>query len=251
MYVLDADLKQVGAVEKLAEGEQIYSVRFMQGRAYLVTFRQTDPLFVIDLADPTKPTVLGELKVPGFSSYLHPYSDTLLIGFGKQATDEGRVQGLKLSLFDVSDVDNLKEVDTYEMGDRGSDSIALDDHKAFLFSKDKNLLVIPVTLAEQETLGSYRNTYTHGAMVFSVDENGFTFRKQIDHSDGSDSDSNSAYYYGYSYYDTTIKRSMYIDNVLYTLSNKYLKMNGLEGLEEVKSLQLTPGESSDDFTVIR
>ena len=108
LYVLDKDLKQVGAVEELAKSEQIYSVRFMQGRANMVTFRQVDPLFVIDLKDPKNPTVLGELKVPGFSSYLHPYDETRLIGFGKQADDSGRTTGLKLSLFDVSNVDDLR-----------------------------------------------------------------------------------------------------------------------------------------------
>jgi len=251
VYVLDENLNVVGAVENLAEGEQIYSARFMQGRVYLVTFRQMDPLFAIDLQDPKNPKVLGELKIPGFSSYLHPYDETKLIGFGKQATDQGIVKGLKLSLFDVSDVSNLKEIDTFEMGDVGSDSVALDDHKAFLFSKDKNLLAIPVTLRTEEAPGTYQYKYTHGAMVFTITEDGFMFRERIDHSDGSDDDDSSSYYYGYQYYDTTVKRSLYIDDVLYTLSNKYLKMNGLEDLAEVKSVTLTPGEAGDDYTIIQ
>lgn len=135
LYVLDKDMKIVGSVERLALGERIYSVRFMQDRAYLVTFKQTDPLFVIDLKNPVNPRVLGELKIPGFSNYLHPYDNDYLIGIGKDTkeTEWGGVRtlGLKLSLFDVSDVSDPKEVDTYVMGDAGSDSIALNDHKAF------------------------------------------------------------------------------------------------------------------------
>ncbi|MFH0805117.1 MAG: beta-propeller domain-containing protein [Patescibacteria group bacterium] len=238
VYVLDGKLQVVGKVEQLAKGEQIYAARFMQGRVYLVTFRQTDPLFVIDLSTPTAPKVLGQLKVPGFSSYLHPYDETTLIGFGKQADEQGRVTGLKLSLFDVSDVANMKEIDTYVMGDSGSDSIALQDHKAFLFSKSKNLLVVPVTLRQQQTDKKYTSTYQHGAMVLSITKDGFTFRKRIDHSDGSAGDSKSIYRGGYSYYDTSVQRSLYIQDTLYTLSQKYLKANSLDTLDEQKSITL-------------
>ncbi len=249
LYILDQNMKQVGAVENLAEGEQIYSVRFMQNRAYLVTFRQTDPLYAIDVSDPRNPTVLGQLKVPGFSSYLHPYNDNLLIGFGKQADDDGRVQGLKLSLFDVSDVNNLREVDTYEMGDRGSDSIALNDHKAFLFDRDKNLLVVPVSLRDVtgDIVGNYT---THGAAVFTVTPDGFTYRDQINHSDGSEADNQIDYFYSYQYYDTMVKRSLYIDDILYTLSNKYLKAHQLSDLAAAGSLELTTGDGND-FTILR
>lgn len=239
VYVLDDTLQVVGKVEQLAKGERIYAARFMQGRAYLVTFRQTDPLYAIDLSTPTAPVVLGELKVPGFSSYLHPYDETTLIGFGKQADAQGRVKGLKLSLFDVSDVKNMKEIDTYEMGDSGSDSVALQDHKAFLFSKSKDLLVVPVTLRQQQTDKKYyTSTYQHGAMVFSVTKDGFTFRKRIDHSDGSTSDSTSLYRGSYGYYNTSVQRSLYIQQTLYTLSQKYLKANSLDTLEEQKSITL-------------
>ncbi|MFH1187685.1 MAG: beta-propeller domain-containing protein, partial [bacterium] len=134
LYVLDKDLKIVGAVENLAEGERIYSVRFMQDRAYMVTFKQTDPLFVIDLKDPTAPKVLGKLKIPGFSNYLHPYDENTLIGLGRDTKENewGGVTngGIKLSLFDVSDVENPEEIDSYVIGDSSTNSIALDDHKA-------------------------------------------------------------------------------------------------------------------------
>ena len=249
VYVLDGDLNVVGKVEGLAEDEQIYSARFMQGRVYLVTFRQVDPLFVIDLKDPRNPQVIGQLKVPGFSSYLHPYDDQYLIGFGKQADTDGRVKGLKVSLFDVSDPDSMREVDTYEMGDAGSTSYALDDHKAFLFSKEKNLLVVPVVLYESAGDNIYGSVTKSSAMVFSVTPEGIELKGQIDHSDGTADDNNRVYWYGYDYYDTTVKRSLYIENTLYTLSDKYLKMHGLGDLGETKSLTLTA--SGDDYTIIK
>jgi inhibitor of cysteine peptidase len=241
LYVLDKDLKVVGKVENLAPGEQIYSVRFMQNRAYMVTFKQTDPLFAIDLTNPTAPKVLGKLKIPGFSSYLHPYDDKLLIGLGKDTyeNDNGgvRTKGLKLSLFDVSNIAEPKEVDTFTIGDAGSDSVALNDPKAFLFSKEKNLLVIPATLTEDKTNRGWGNMFFSGALVFKVNEKGFTLRGKIDHSDGGKSATNDCWW-GYCYYDNNVLRSLYIDDTLYTFSNQYLKSNKLDSLETIKNLPL-------------
>lgn len=244
IYVLDEDLKVVGKIEKLAESEKIYSVRFMQDRAYLVTFKQIDPLFVIDLKDPINPKVLGELKIPGFSNYLHPYDETTLIGLGK---DSGNWNAsLKLSLFNVSDVKNPREIDNYIFSDQRGNSIALRDHKAFLFSKEKELLVIPVNLENLEKIEELMisskekfveeiimpnpTKYFNGATVFHIDKQGFKLRGKIDHSKG---DNNR-----YQYNSNAVKRSLYIENILYTLSNKYLKMNDLSDIEEVNSLEL-------------
>ena len=255
LYVLDENLKQVGALENLAEDERIYSVRFMQNRAYMVTFKQMDPLFVIDLADPKNPKVLGKLKIPGYSDYLHPYDDTTLIGLGKDTSESEwggvKVKGLKLSLFDVADVSNPKEIDVYVMGDSGSDSIALRDHKAFLFSHEKNLLSIPVSIRESLDNKGYGKLTFSGAAVFKVDKNGFKLKGKIDHSD-SGKQSDRDYWSGYSYYDNTVKRSLYIDDVLYTFSNQYLKMNKLDDLGLVKRLELKKNapNSGDDFIII-
>lgn len=255
LYVLDENLKIVGSLENLAPGERIYSVRFMQGRAYMVTFRQTDPLFVIDLREPTNPKVLGKLKIPGFSNYLHPYDDSTLIGIGKE-TEESEwggvlTKGIKLSLFDVSDVANPEEIDKYELGDRGSDSIALSDHKAFLFSRDKNLLVIPASIMESSDKRGYGQFTFGGAVVFKVDKNGFELQGKIDHSDGGQPGINE-YWGGHSYYDNTVKRSLYIKDVLYTFSSKYLKMNKLSDLNDIKKLELKKERTggNDDFEVI-
>jgi len=177
VYVLDSNLKITGKLEDLAHGERIYSVRFIGDRGYMVTYRQIDPLFVIDLSDANSPKVLGFLKIPGVSDYLHPYDENHLIGVGRDASEQGMIKGMKLSLFDVSDVSNPTEISKYIIGERGTDSDALRDHKAFLFSKEKNLLVIPVRLAE----GGRYNTW-QGAYVFNVDLNsGFTLKGKISH----------------------------------------------------------------------
>ncbi|MDI6884716.1 MAG: beta-propeller domain-containing protein, partial [Hadesarchaea archaeon] len=112
VYVLDGNLDIVGRLEGLAPGESIYSARFIGSRAYLVTFKKVDPLFVIDLEDPKNPRALGELKIPGYSDYLHPYDETHLIGVGKDTVDMGSFawyQGIKIALFDVSDPENPRE----------------------------------------------------------------------------------------------------------------------------------------------
>jgi inhibitor of cysteine peptidase len=255
LFVLDKDMKVVGSVKGLAEGESIYSVRFIKNRAYLVTYKQVDPLFVIDLSDPKNPTVLGQLKMPGFSNYLHPYDDTTLIGVGKDTTINqwGGVQttGLKLSLIDVSDVGHPKELASSSLGNAGSDSIALSDHKAFLFSLSKNLLVIPVTLTSGSSQNFLGNLTFNGAAVFKVDKTGFVLKGKIDHSNGGikvDTD----YWNGYNYYDNTVKRSLYIDDTLITFSNNYLKMNSLTDLKLIKNLELKKEKTGagSDFNIV-
>jgi len=196
--------------------------------------------------------VLGELKMPGFSTYLHPYSDNILIGFGKDAEDLGeagvKTKGLKLALFDVSDIKNPKVLDTYVMGDMGSDSIALTDHKAFLFSKEKNLLAIPATLRKSTGVNSWGNLSFSGVLVFQINDNKFSLLGKIDHSDGGQT-APLDYWDGYNYYDNTVKRSLYINDELYTFSNQYLKVNSLPDLKEVKNLELKK-EKPGDFEVI-
>lgn len=285
IYVLDKDLKVVGRVENLAPGERIYSVRFMQDRAYMVTFRQTDPLFAIDLKDPKNPKVLGKLKIPGFSNYLHPYDDTTIIGIGKDTeevsasspsveplggstgemtvvapTPRVATKGIKISLFDVSDVANPKESAKYVLGDSGSDSIALHDHKAFLFSRDKNLLVIPVQIYEnsdQTDIGCgtggrlcpeiQRTTNFNGAAVFHIEKDKIELRGKIDHMDGDLGEEGN--WYGYGYYSSNVLRSLYIKEILYTMSNKFIKANKLDDLSDVKKIELKK-ENSQDYTII-
>jgi uncharacterized secreted protein with C-terminal beta-propeller domain len=241
VYILDLDMDIAGSVEGIAPGEHMYSARFMGNRAYLVTFKKVDPFFVINLTDPENPYILGELKIPGYSDYLHPYDENHVIGLGKDTHDMGDFawyQGVKLSLFDVTDVLNPKEVSKYIIGDRGTYSPALSDPHAFLFSKNKNLLVIPIILYEinrtrnPNPSPSTHGDYTwHGAYVFNITaENGFVLKGTLDHPEEEKEEPRSRYYRNC---DSEIKRSFYIGKTLYTLSNDYLKMNDMDDLEEI------------------
>ena len=222
----------------------------MGDRGYLVTFKKIDPLFVLDLSDPEDPRVLGQLKITGYSDYLHPYDETHIIGIGKETVEaeEGNFawyQGVKISLFDVSDVEVPKEIARYEIGDRGTDSPILRDHKAFLFDKSKNLLVIPVTVAEinpaQYPGGVPPNAYGtfvwDGAYVFHISlEEGLVFRGRITHLDNDAELLKSGYWYQSPY---SVKRSLYIGNVLYTISELKIKMNSLTDLTEIGEINLS------------
>jgi inhibitor of cysteine peptidase len=247
VYILDKGLNVVGQLEDLAPGEQIYSARFMGNRCYLVTFQKVDPLFVIDLEDPYKPRVLGELKITGYSDYLHPYDEDHVIGIGKEAiaAEEGDFawyQGVKISLFDVSDVEAPKEIAKYEIGDRGTDTPILQDHKAVLFDESTNLLVIPVLVAEiDETeypyevpVNAYGKYVWQGAYVFNISlEQGLQLRGGITHCTGADFGR-----YGYYSGACSVERSLYIDNVLYTVSDAKIKMNDLENLDKINEVLL-------------
>jgi uncharacterized secreted protein with C-terminal beta-propeller domain len=235
LYVLNLDLEVIGELEGLAEGEQIYSARFMGDRAYMVTFRQTDPLFAIDLSDPTNPRVLGELKVTGYSGYLHPYDEDHLLGIGMEASEEGRVEGVKVSLFDVSDMENPREIGKYEVDEKWSNSEATYDHKAVLFDKEKDLLVIPVSYSKEmkvagDTWPRYENW--QGVYVFDVDLDGIELKGKIAHESDEEGDE---YWYGGGDY---VRRSLYMDDVLYTISNSKIKANDLGDLSDISEVEL-------------
>jgi len=234
VYVADRGLDPVGRLESLAPGEQIHSARFMGDRAYLVTFKKIDPLFVIDLSDPRAPRILGYLKIPGYSDYLHPYDATHVIGVGKDAYDMGSFawyQGLKVSLFDVADVEHPKEVARYIIGDRGTDSEVLRDHKAFLFIPERNVLVLPVALHNVDRSkypgevppSAYGDFVWQGAYVLSVTPDGIAVKGRITH--GMDA--------GYASRVHAIQRSLYIGDVLYTVSFAMVGMNSLNDLADL------------------
>jgi hypothetical protein len=141
----DGALVQVGQVGGLGQGQQIYAVRMIGDVGYVVTFQRTDPLYTLDLRDPTAPKVVGELEIPGYSAYLHPVGDGLLLGVGQDATDSGRVTGAQVSLFDVSDPAHPTRLDQVSLGDQGSSSTVEYDHRAFLYWAPSGLAVLPVT----------------------------------------------------------------------------------------------------------
>jgi len=177
LFILDKGMKLVGSVENLAKGERIYSARFMGDKAYMVTFRETDPLFVIDVAEPTKPKVLGELKIPGFSNYLHPLDENHLIGFGYETVAEKnpsggepfiRTKGMKISLFDVSDFANPNEKDTEIIGGQGTYSPVQYDHKALFQHKDRNLFGFPISIYEETGKNHDLKFNGAGALIYEI-----------------------------------------------------------------------------------
>lgn len=173
LYVLDKNLKLVGKLEGLAEDERIYSARFMGDIGYFVTFRQVDPLFSVDLADPENPKILGELKISGFSEYLHFYSENLLLGIGMEADeDTGRTEGMKLSMFDISNPAEVTEQDKYKLPEY-SYSEGLYNYKAVMIDTEKNLFGF---FAEGWSEGENKENY----LLFSYENGAFHQKMQID-----------------------------------------------------------------------
>jgi inhibitor of cysteine peptidase len=249
VYTLNASLKVVGKLENIATGENLYAARFVQNKCYLVTFLKTDPLFVIDLNVPTKPTALGSLNVTGFSDYIQPYDDTHLIGFGKEtiAASQGNFawyQGLKLSLFDVTDVNNPLQLSASTIGDRGTTSQILQDPKALLFDKTRGLLVIPVNLAiiNRTTTPPGPNAFGtfvwQGAYVFSLDlAGGFVLRGNVTHILNPISSKDNSYSMSI---DKWITRELYIGDTLYTISNSKIMLTNLATLQTNAEINLGP-----------
>lgn len=247
LYILDDTMNIRGKIENIAPGESIYSVRFMGDRGYIVTFKKVDPLFVIDLKDPENPKILGKLKIPGYSDYLHPYDENHIIGFGKDAVElynNAYYQGMKIALFDVTDVNNPVQKFSLVIGDRGTDSELLQNHKALLFSKEKNLLAFPVLLMEvnrennqnkQDEALLYGEFAYQGAYIYNIDlEKGFSLKGRITHLDEEDYLKAGSYYYS----DKFIERILYIGDNFYTLSKGMVKANEINGLKEVDRLEI-------------
>ncbi len=203
LYVLDQNLQITGQIENIAPDERVYSVRFMGNVGYFVTFRETDPLFSVDLSDPTAPKILGALKIPGFSSYLHPYSDGKLLGLGMQADENGVTTGVKLSMFDISDPTNVTESHTLVLDARYSD--ALYDHKAVLVSQPKNL--IGFTTEQDYALYGYDP------------EQGFTLRATLTQCYGA--------------------RGLYIGDVFYLCTREKVEMYTLDTFAPLGRVDLT------------
>ncbi len=223
------ELVQLGQVGGLGKGEEIQGVRFIGSVGYVVTFRQTDPLYTIDLSDPSAPKVRGELKIPGYSAYLHPIDETTILGVGLDGTEEGQVLGLQLSLFDVSDLDDPKRIHTATVGDsEWGWSEALFDPKAFLFWQKTGLALLPVewyAYDEQTML----ETSFHGALGYTIDaEAGIVQLGSIEHPVVE----NDEYYYS-----SGIRRSMVIGDQVITLSEEGLKASLLGDLSDASFVE--------------
>lgn len=223
VYVLDEHMKTMGKLEGLAEGERIYSTRFADNRIYMVTFRQVDPLFVIDTSNPQKPVVEGMLKIPGYSTYLHIVDENHILGFGYDTEESswgGTVNGgLKISLFDVTNPERPKELKTEVIGRAGTYSEVLYNHKALMFSLNKGLMAFPAYVYGE----NYKAEF-NGAYIYNVSDESFSFKNKISHSEGYDA-------YGYE-----VRRVIYINNYLYSFSDNVMKIHNIDTNKETNQL---------------
>lgn len=239
LFIFDDKLKKVGELTDLAKGERIYSVRFMGDKGYIVTFKQVDPLFVIDLANPEQPKILGELKIPGYSNYLHPLDENHLIGFGYET--ETRIDsyskepfmttaGMKISLFDITDFKNPKEQDTVVIGDRGTYSNLQYNHKA-LFRNDKySYFGFPVIVYDGK--GEYDVQYKGtGALVYEI-----TADKGIKLKGNLITPAKKGEQY--EQWEDIISRLLYIDEALYTVSSNEVKSYDLKTFKQLDSVKI-------------
>lgn len=215
------ELVEVGKVGGLGKGEQIYSVRFFDDVGYVVTFRQTDPLYTIDLSNPAKPEVVGELKILGYSAYLHPIGDGLLLGVGQDASEEGRTKGTQVSVFDMSDPANPKRLHNYTL--EGGYSNVEYDHRAFLYWPATGLTVIPVQVYRWDEKSGTDSGFS-GAIALQANRDGIKEVGRITHGDPQANGDES-------YWAPPIRRSMVIGNDLFTLSNQGLLQSDLTTIE--------------------
>jgi uncharacterized secreted protein with C-terminal beta-propeller domain len=203
LYVLKDDMKLASSIPKLVTDESVKSVRFDGATAYVVTYQQVDPLFAIDLSRPSKPKVMSALKIPGFSSYLHPWDEGLLLGVGYDGTDEGAITGMKLAMFDTSDPFDVTEKAKLHLS--GDQSEVLDDHRAILVDAERALIGFPVFKWGKDYEGAELgyNVYSYSA------DKGFKDEKEIvvkEFSQGEDS---------YQYTSTVRLRSLIVGDYLY------------------------------------
>lgn len=211
-------LVRVGMIDGLGATEQIYSVRFMGDIGYVVTFRQTDPLYTLDLSDPRHPELVGELKIPGFSAYLHPIDEGLLMGIGQDATEEGEVLGTQVSIFDVGDLSNPTRIDTHTLSE-GSNSSVEYDHHAFLYWE--GLAVIPI---QQWSWDDKGEEVFMGAVALRVDEAGnLSDLGELVHPGGDDQSWD---------WRAQILRTVVVGDSIYTISAKGIMKSSLDDLGE-------------------
>ncbi|HAE43310.1 MAG TPA: hypothetical protein DCG34_10420, partial [Clostridiales bacterium] len=219
VYILDESLNQIGSIENIAPTERIYSTRFMGNKGYIVTFRQIDPLFVLDLSDPTSPEITGELKVPGFSNYLHPISQNILLGIGQNVDEKTGTQlGIKLSLFDVSDQGKPREISNLVLGSSGSYAEVLSNHKALMLNPDRNMIAFDASLSNIN--GDYQKSYFYGALIIEAKEDGtLKVLHQI---------SNEGIY------GSHVKRVIYIGDILYYVLDDNIRAFNIDTFREIK-----------------
>jgi uncharacterized secreted protein with C-terminal beta-propeller domain len=210
------ELVDVGRVDGLGPDERIYAVRYLGDIGFVVTFRETDPLYSLDLSDPTNPRVVGELKIPGFSNYLHPIGDGLLLGVGQDADEQGMPLGLQVSVFDVSDLANPSRLHQLLIGQ--GDSEAQYDHRAFLWWAPEQLAVVPVWLWSEDPAGPAAEATGgefSGAVGLRAGRDGLAEATRLTSPGG----------YG-------VRRALVVGDVLYTVAENGIASVNLDGFAE-------------------
>ena len=248
VYILDMDLNMVGCAEGLGEGETLKSASFSGDMAYIVTFRQTDPLYAVDLSNPAEPAVLDEFKINGFSTYMQKWDDGLLFGFGQDADENGRITGIRMTMFDNSDPNNLKAEAVYTWSNPESNylydaeadhwteewysSFAVYERKALLIAPEKNLIGVPIQYSSNSFSdnGKYATYKEQSQYVFFSYENGeFVLRGDITNV----LNDSSEYRFDNSYFD----RALYIGNYVYVLSDKKFVAADIDTLDVTDELK--------------
>lgn len=255
LITYDKDMNQVSMIDKLAKGESVYAVRFYEDTGVVVTFKQTDPLFVFDLSDPENPELKGELKIPGFSDYLHFIDEDTVLGIGKDAVpadgewgyDFAWYQGLKIAVFDISDMSNPKQISSVAIGDRGTSSPALYDHKAIVFDEKHDKIIIPVLEAQvdmeyckmmygtydADLASCYGDNLWQGTVILGIDDDGKLSE------DGTISHYPLDYEGYYSDYDRySIYRNVVVEDAIVSISDGYVMINDLDSLDELNTVDL-------------
>lgn len=222
LYVFDNNLNLTGKTENVAKGESVKSVRFDGNTAYFVTFRQTDPLFTVDISDPASPQILSELKIPGFSEYLHVFDDNLLLGFGREADPEtGRSEGLKLTMFDVSNKTNVKEIATRIFTTDAAYSKAEYDHKSIFVDEENSIIGIPYT-----TYNDNGETQYYSIFEYDKKHQDFILLKDIEIS--------NSMYEDYSYQNYS--KGLYINDYFYIVTQDKVYTFNYENFEQKVTL---------------
>ncbi len=221
----DGVLEVIGEVGELGKGERIYSVRYMGDTAYVVTFRQTDPLYTVDLSNPKAPRVLGELKILGYSAYLHPMGDGLLLGIGQDANEQGRTKGTQVAVFDVNDPANPKRIHKMTFEDGWSEVEY--DHRAFLYWPATGLTMLPI---QAWTWEDGREDWFAGAIGIIADRKGIADVGTVTHVEPKLGGDIEEYWYDW---EAQIHRSLVVGDLVYTMSDKGLKASTLDDLIEV------------------
>jgi len=223
----DGNLEIISKIDHIAPTEDIRSVRFNGDKGFIVTFRETDPLFAFDLSDPYSPVQTGELHIPGFSTYIHLMDDNHLLSIGYDQGTWSLFQGIALQIFDISDMQNPKRIHKEVIGSRGSSSEAATNHLAFNFFAPKNLLAIPMTVCERN-VESYGYTATFsGLMVYkTTTEQGFEYLGGV--SQGVVDNC----YNQWANSESHVKRAIFMEDYVYSVALDEIKVNAVSTLGE-------------------